>query len=84
MKVVVAPVSTSTFVRYPLTRVVKKIKDDLDGFDVFPEATPSFDDPGFRNLNRPKPRVQADYIDCTGSKKISLGMDPWVVVDRTG
>ena len=63
MKVVVAPVSMRILVRYPLTRVVKKIKDDLDGFDLFPEATPSVDDPGFRNLNRRKPRVQAGYIE---------------------
>lgn len=66
MKVVVAPVSTRIFVRYPLTDVVKKTKDDLDGFVIFPEATPSFDDPGPRNLNRPLPRVQVDYIGYKG------------------
>jgi hypothetical protein len=81
MKVVDAPVSTRMFVRYPFTDVVKKIKDEIDGFVFTPEATPSFDDPGPRNLGRPWPRVQAGYIEDTGLKKRSLVMDLWFEVD---
>ena len=46
-----------------LARVVKKIKDDLDGFDVkLAEATPPYDGSETRNSDRPKSHVRIPHI----------------------
>lgn len=83
MKVVVAPVSTKIFVLYSLTMVVKKSKEALDGFRIlFPEATPSYDDPGVRNLDRPKPHVLIHCIDCMVEARIVQVVDLPLVVNR--
>jgi hypothetical protein len=65
MNVVVAPVSNKMLVSYSLTGVVKYIKEDLDGFNIFfAETTPSTDVSDLRNLDRPKSHVQIVHIEC--------------------
>jgi hypothetical protein len=53
-----------------------KMRDRCDGFLIFfPEATPSFEDPGFKNFGSQKP---GGHVDCIAHKnqKIMKAVDP--------
>ena len=65
INVVVAPVSTSRLVWWLLTRVMKKINEVVDGFDVLlSETTPSVDGSATRNLDKSSPHDQVDRVSC--------------------
>jgi hypothetical protein len=53
-----------------------KMRDRWDGFSMFfPEATPSFEDPGVKNLDRQMPGVHVGCI-VSRSQKIRTVVDP--------
>lgn len=70
-------------VGYALTRVVKYIKEDLDGFiRFFPETTPSIDVSRPRNLEGPKSLVQIGHIDYYCHMKNFLEILEYLLMDE--